>query len=77
MVMIPGRSLDGGPDLQTRIEQTESQRAYQRANEWLSAKERGELTTEQIRERLSKLAPNSQELTRRALNEINRRKRGQ
>lgn len=76
MAMTPGRSLDGGPDFLSRVEQTENERAYRRAEQWLADVANGKLTKEDVIQRLNKLSPDPKERTRRALNEVNRR-RGQ
>lgn len=76
MAMTPGRSLDGGPDLISRIEQTENERAYRRAEQWLDAVAAGRLTKDDVKARLERLSPESKERTRRALNEVNKRRKG-
>ena len=74
MAMTPGRSMDGGPDFQTRIEQTENERAYKRATDWLASVRAGRLTKDDIKQRLEKLSPDPRERTRRALNELSKRR---
>lgn len=65
-----------GTPLGEKIAQAEKHRAELRAKEWLRHLAEGKITRDDIQQRLSALAPRAQEATRKQLNELARKLRG-